>query len=148
MSVIRGPLQILSLPALRLFAVVLIDPGKSGLYDLLVHAFAIQVNQPNSSAISVCISGFHLDRFPENPAGGELLGSLAEVLVFFGRVNAVQADLFASPIVHDLYGITIGDADDLSLPGVQWGSKKQQERNEQKRNALGLQYISPAIPPS
>jgi hypothetical protein len=56
--------------------------------------------------------------------------------------------LINSHIVHDRYSIAIGNANNLALPGVQWRSKKQQERNDQKCNPLGFQHISPATTPS
>jgi hypothetical protein len=78
---------------------------------------------------------FHGHILAKGQLGRELLGALPERLPFLRAINAIEPDLFDSPIVQNCNRVTVRDADDAAgdvASKYQFGDKKDEDSRMKK----------------
>jgi len=86
-------------PVLR---ILLIPPRQAGLHQFAIPYSAIRQDHiADGPAILIMAKCFHGHVLAKGELGGELLGTLTERLPFLGTIDAVEPNLFGSPLVQN-----------------------------------------------
>ncbi len=83
--------------------------------------------------VSALLTGHDGDRLPEAKGRGELFGLLAEGLLLFWAVNALQANPFGLAVMQDFDSITVEDRHDFAGEGEasSFNRRREEEQGEQ-----------------